>query len=89
VELTGIATRALVAYAVLLILVRASGKNSVRHGTTFDFIISVIVGDMVDDAILAEVAPAQFLVAAVALFVTHWSIKYVSYRANVRVPGQG
>jgi uncharacterized membrane protein YcaP (DUF421 family) len=89
VDLTGIATRALVAYVVLLILVRASGKNSVRHGTTFDFIISVVIGDIVDDAILAEVAPVKFLVAAVALFVTHWSIKYVSYRANLRAPGQG
>jgi uncharacterized membrane protein YcaP (DUF421 family) len=89
VDLTGIATRALVAYVVLLILVRASGKNSVRHGTTFDFIISVVIGDMVDDAILAEVAPVTFLVAAVALFATHWSVKYASYRANVRAPGQG
>lgn len=82
-DLTGIATRVVVSYVVLLILVRASGKKSVRHGTAFDFVISIIIGDIVDDAIWAEVAPAKFLVAALALFATHWSIAYVNYRAGL------
>ncbi len=86
-ELTGIVLRVLLTYLVLLILVRASGKQSVRHGTTFEFVIAAIVGDQVDDAILGEVAMAQFLAAVVTLFATHWLVEFVNYRAGQRASG--
>jgi uncharacterized membrane protein YcaP (DUF421 family) len=78
--LTGIIARVIVTYVVLLLLVRASGKQSVRHGTTFDFVLSVIIGDMVDDAIWAEVEMSMFLAGVVTLFATHWAMKYLNYR---------
>jgi uncharacterized membrane protein YcaP (DUF421 family) len=81
--LTGILGRVIVTYVVLLLLVRASGKQSVRHGTTFDFVLSVIVGDMVDDAIWAEVGMSTFLVGVVTLFAAHWTMKYVNYHVGV------
>jgi uncharacterized membrane protein YcaP (DUF421 family) len=81
----GIAARVLVSYTVLLGLVRASGKRSVRHGTPFDFVIALIVGDMVDDAIWAEVELSRFLVGVVTLFATHWVVEYASYRASASV----
>jgi uncharacterized membrane protein YcaP (DUF421 family) len=80
--LTGIVGRVIVTYVVLLLLVRVSGKQSVRHGTTFDFVLSVVVGDMVDDAIWAEVRMSMFLAGVVTLFATHWVMKYASYRAE-------
>jgi uncharacterized membrane protein YcaP (DUF421 family) len=81
-SLAAIAARAAFAYLTLLLLVRASGKQSIRHATTFEFVIAVIVGDMVDDAILAESSVAAFIVAVVTLFVTHWAIEYANYRAG-------
>ena len=81
-DLTGIAVRAFVAYVVLLSMVRATGKQSIRHGTTFQFVIALIIGDLVDNAIWAEVSLLQFLVAVVTLFVTHWAIEYANYRAR-------
>ena len=83
-DLTATAVRALVAYVVLLILVRATGKASIRHGTAFQFVLALIVGDMVDGVIVAEVGLAKFLVGVVALFVTHWSVEYNIYRATDR-----
>ena len=81
-DLTGFAVRALAAYLVLLIMVRASGKTSIKHGTTFQFVLALIVGDMVDGVIVAEVSLPKFLVGVVALFVTHWSVEFSNYRAR-------
>ena len=81
-DLTGTAVRALVAYLVLLILVRATGKSSIKHGTTFQFVMALVVGDMVDGVIIGKVGIAKFLVGVVALFVTHWSVEYTNYRAS-------
>jgi uncharacterized membrane protein YcaP (DUF421 family) len=66
-----IVVRALSAYFFLLILMRLAGKRTVRHGSVLDFTIALIVGDLVDDMIWAEVPVAQFVVAAVMLFLVH------------------
>lgn len=82
-DLTGIAARVLFAYAVLLILVRASGKQSIRHGTPFQFVIALVIGDMLDDAIWAEVPLSEFLVATVTLFATHWAVEFANRLGRV------
>ena len=62
-----IAVRVLIAYVFLFILLRLSGKRAVRHGTTFDFVMVLVLGDLVDDAIWGEVVMAQFVVASATL----------------------
>jgi uncharacterized membrane protein YcaP (DUF421 family) len=62
--LLAIAVRASIAYAFLLVLMRASGKHSVKHVSPFDFVMALILGDLVDDLLWAEVGLAQFAVAA-------------------------
>jgi uncharacterized membrane protein YcaP (DUF421 family) len=62
-----IAVRAVVAFACLLVLVRLSGKQTIKQGTTFDFVLALICGDMVDDLLWAEVGVASFLVALTTL----------------------
>jgi uncharacterized membrane protein YcaP (DUF421 family) len=64
-----IAVRAIFAYAFLLTLIRLSGKHTVAHGTTVEFVLAVIFGDMIDDLVWAEVSAAQFVTAAGTLFV--------------------
>ena len=62
-----IAVRAAVAYTFLFALLRIAGKRSVHQGTTFDFVLALILGDMVDDALWSEVPIAQFVVATATL----------------------
>jgi uncharacterized membrane protein YcaP (DUF421 family) len=65
-----IAVRAVFAYVFLLVMVRLSGKQTVAHGTTLDFVLALVFGDMVDDVVWAEVPAAQFVVAAGTLFLS-------------------
>jgi uncharacterized membrane protein YcaP (DUF421 family) len=62
-----IAVRALAAYVFLLILLRIAGKRAIRHGSPFDFVLALVIGDLVDNAIWAEVPMLQFVVAASTL----------------------
>lgn len=59
-----IAVRAVVAYLYLLFLTRVSGKRVVGQATPFDFIVALILGDLIDDALWAEVSMAKFAGAA-------------------------
>jgi uncharacterized membrane protein YcaP (DUF421 family) len=72
--LLAIALRALIAYAFLLVLVRASGKRSVSHSSPFDFVMALILGDLVDDLLWAEVGLAQFAVAAGILVMVETAV---------------
>jgi uncharacterized membrane protein YcaP (DUF421 family) len=66
-----IAVRAAFAFLVLLVLVRVSGKRTVKQGSPFDFTVALILGDMFDDAVWAEVAMSQFVVASGVLVGVH------------------
>ena len=59
-----IAVRAVVAYVYLLVLTRAGGKSAVSQATPFDFLVALILGDVIDDALWAEVSMAKFAGAA-------------------------
>ena len=79
-----IVIRVLVAYVVLLVLVRLSGKRTVKQAGPFDFTIALVLGDIVDDFAWAEVTAAQFIVAAVTLVLTHTMLDLARYRAGAR-----
>ncbi|HJQ98622.1 MAG TPA: hypothetical protein VJ826_09915 [Candidatus Polarisedimenticolaceae bacterium] len=62
-----IAVRTILVYLFLLLLLRLAGKRGVKQVTPFDFVFVLIVGDMIDDALWAEVPFAQFVVATSTL----------------------
>jgi uncharacterized membrane protein YcaP (DUF421 family) len=64
-----IAARAAFAYVFLLVMVRLSGKKTTAYGTTSDFVLALVFGDLVDDLVWAEAATSQFVVAAGTLFL--------------------
>ena len=64
-----IGLRSLAAYLILLCLLRVAGKRTVKQGSPFDFVLALIVGDLIDDAIWAEVPLAQFVVASATLLL--------------------
>ena len=68
-DLWQIAVRAIIAYIYLFFTTRASGKRTIGQATPFDFIVSLIVGDLVDDALWAEVSMAKFGAAVGSIFI--------------------
>lgn len=74
--------RVLIAYFVIFALLRLTGKTTVRHATPFDFVIALILGDLVDDALWAEVPMSVFLVASGSLFLVHFACDVARYRAG-------
>ena len=75
-----IAVRALLAYVFLLVLVRVSGKRTVKHSSAFDFTVALIIGDMTDDLLLAEVNASEFVIGAGTVFFVHAAIDSMRYR---------
>lgn len=77
-----IVVRVAVAYLVLNVLVRLTGKRTIQQGSPFDFTLALIIGDMVDDLLWAEVAASQFLVACGTLVFVQSALKWIRYRSG-------
>jgi uncharacterized membrane protein YcaP (DUF421 family) len=76
-----ILARVLLSYVLLLILMRAGGKRLVRHASPLDFALSVIIGDMIDDLLWAEVDASVFVVGVGVLLLIHVALDLVRFRA--------
>jgi uncharacterized membrane protein YcaP (DUF421 family) len=63
--------RTLFGYVFLLVLIRLTGKRTVKHGGVANFVVALVVGDMFDDLVWAEVPAAQFVVAVGTLVFLH------------------
>jgi uncharacterized membrane protein YcaP (DUF421 family) len=77
-----IVIRVVFAYVVLLVLVRLSGKRAVKQSNAFDFTLALILGDLIDDVVWAEVAVAQFVAATSVLVIVHMAVDMLKYRAH-------
>ena len=73
--------RVSVTYLFLLVLLRLSGKRSIKATTPFDVIVALVIGDLPDDMIWGEVPWAQGAVAIVTLVVLHLLVEWVTYRS--------
>jgi uncharacterized membrane protein YcaP (DUF421 family) len=80
-DLGRIAVRAIVAYVYLLVVTRASGKRVVSQATPFDFVVALIIGDLIDDALWAEVSMARFSGAVGTIFVTDLAVKLAAFHS--------
>ena len=77
-----IAIRAIAAYVYLLAVTRMAGKRVVQQATPFDFVVALIVGDMIDDALWAEVSMAKFAVGVATLFACDAVTKLIAFRSR-------
>ena len=77
-----IVTRALVAYVYLLLMTRMSGKRVVSQATPFDLLVSLIVGDLIDDALWAEVPIAKFAVAVGTIVMLDAIVRLAAYHSS-------
>jgi uncharacterized membrane protein YcaP (DUF421 family) len=62
-----------VAYVFLLALLRISGKRLLSEATGIQFVLAIMIGDLVDDAMLGTIPFAQLIVAAGTLAVLQLS----------------
>jgi uncharacterized membrane protein YcaP (DUF421 family) len=79
-----ILARVLFAYVVLLVMMRAGGKRLVRHASPLDFTVSVILGDMIDDLLWAEVDASVFVVGVGVLLMIHLTVDLLRSRVVSR-----
>jgi uncharacterized membrane protein YcaP (DUF421 family) len=82
-ELSKILLRVLFAYIFMLILLRLSGKREIAQATSFDFVFVIILGDLFDDLLWAEVPASQFVVAAGTLMFFQALIAFGSNLSKV------
>ncbi|HVE71782.1 MAG TPA: YetF domain-containing protein [Thermoanaerobaculia bacterium] len=75
-----IAVRALVAYAYLLFQTRVTGKRVVSQATPIDLIVSLIVGDLIDDMLWGEVSAAKFACAVGVIMASEVLVKLGAHR---------
>ena len=77
-----IAVRALFAFVLLHALLRFSGKRFVAEATGFDFVLALVLGDIVDDLLWAEVGAAQFTVAAGTLVLARLAAAAAAFHSE-------
>jgi uncharacterized membrane protein YcaP (DUF421 family) len=58
-------------FVVALLLIRISGRRSVRQSDLSSFVVAVVLGDLFDDMIWAEVPASGFVVAASTIVSVH------------------
>ena len=78
-ELHKIAVRALFAYVVLLALMRVSGKRLVSEAGARDFVLALIIGDLIDDLLWAEVGAATFTAASGGVVLAGLGVALLAY----------
>jgi uncharacterized membrane protein YcaP (DUF421 family) len=66
-----IVVRVAFTFALVLILIRASGKRTIKHGSLSSFVVAVMLGDLFDDFFWAEVPASQFIVATGSVVTLH------------------
>jgi uncharacterized membrane protein YcaP (DUF421 family) len=78
-ELLMTAARAGAVYALMLIVVRVLGKRTVGNFSAFDLIVALMLGEVVDEIIYADVRFIQGTVAIVALAGIAYADSLLSY----------
>ena len=80
-ELVMTALRATVIYVVLLVVVRLLGKRTVGQATAFDFMVALILSEVVDEPIYGDVPLLQALVVIAVVGGWHAVNSWLSYRS--------
>lgn len=78
-ELGMTALRATVIYVFLLIVVRLLGKRAIGHATAFDFMVALLLGEVVDEPIYGDVPLWQALAVIAVIGFWHLANSYLSY----------
>jgi uncharacterized membrane protein YcaP (DUF421 family) len=81
-ELAMTALRATIIYVFLLVVVRVLGKRTVGAATAFDFMVALILSEVVDEPIYGDVPLVQGLLVIAVIAGWHFVNSYLSYRSQ-------
>jgi uncharacterized membrane protein YcaP (DUF421 family) len=81
-DLLSLIVRSLASFLFLLVLLRLTGKRTIYQGSSFDFVLALVLGDLVDNAVFGQSPFAQFAVAAITLVGTRLAFTLHKGRAH-------
>lgn len=81
-ELLLTALRATFVYFYLLIIVRVLGKREIGASSTFDLLVALMLGDVVDEVIYGDVTIAEGAVAMAIIGVWHLVNAWASFKSK-------
>ena len=73
------AARAVAVYAVMLAVIRLSGKRTIGSFSAFDFLVALMLGEVVDEIIYGSVAMVQGFVTIGVLGLMHYANSWLTY----------
>jgi uncharacterized membrane protein YcaP (DUF421 family) len=77
-----ITVRTLAAFIFLMVLLRLTGKRTIYQGSSFDFVLALVMGDLIDNVIFDQSPFAQFAVASIVLVGSRFLVTLHKGRAN-------
>jgi uncharacterized membrane protein YcaP (DUF421 family) len=81
-ELGLTALRASAIYVFLLIVVRLLGKRTIGSATAFDFMVALILSEVVDEPIYGDVPLVQGILVIAVVAGWHFVNSYLGYRSR-------
>jgi uncharacterized membrane protein YcaP (DUF421 family) len=81
-DLLQTALRATLIYFFLLLVIRLSGKRSVGGASAFDFLVALMLGEVVDEIIYGDVSIVKGLLAITVIAVWHYVNAWSSYKSK-------
>lgn len=76
------ALRALVTFAVTVVIIRFGSKRLFGKGTAFDYIVAIMIGSVMSRAINGSAGLFATWVAGTVLVALHWLLAYLSSRLD-------
>jgi uncharacterized membrane protein YcaP (DUF421 family) len=73
------AARAAAVYALMLVVIRISGKRTIGNFTAFDLLVALMLGEVVDEIIYGDVTFAQGAIAILTVAVLQYANSWMSY----------
>jgi uncharacterized membrane protein YcaP (DUF421 family) len=78
-ELLMTAARAAAVYALMLVVIRLSGKRTVGNFSAFDLLVALMLGEVVDEVIYGDVTFAQGAISILTVAVLQYANSWMSY----------
>jgi uncharacterized membrane protein YcaP (DUF421 family) len=73
------AARAVAVYIVFLVVIRLSGKRTLGTFSAFDFVVALMLGEVVDELIYGDVSLLQGFIAVAAIALLHYGNSWLTY----------
>lgn len=73
------AARAVAVYAVMLAVIRLSGKRTIGGFSAFDFLVALMLGEVVDEIIYGSVSMTQGFLGIGVIALLHYGNSWLTY----------